>query len=341
MNEYITETNTNFNHTFLFAYYNSTNEHNIVLLWILFSSLILEAVFIAVKLLILIFYFLLYKQGKFIFKECHCSMECDFCFAIEKYCKYLYSIIKRFYKYNFYCYTNKFHGVFSTIVFILFETLIVYNTIKCKPNELAVLISEFTYIIMSFYLPLYYFTRKKIIYLIMLVVIILVTLSQTLLTVLEQKKGDIIYSIIYHMISFIISLVAGIRIIIYDKKSETIKTLLNEKAKELYYQVDISQEKLKEIASTSDIKDYYSDSKSKHYFEMRDRYHYKIFLIIVFIVLCISKGFILFSSFNELFRPLNESDTILEIGLVLDLIGLNSLAWITFTKIEIKTIYIE
>lgn len=341
MNEYITETNTNFNHTFLFAYYNSTNEHNKVLLWILFSSLILESVFIAIKLLILIFYFLLYKQGKFIFKECHCSMECDCCFAIEKYCKYLYSIIKRFYKYNFYCYTNKFHGVFSTIVFILFETLVVYNTIKCKSNELAVLISTVTYIIMSFYLPLYYFTRKKIIYLIMLVVIILVTLSQTLLTVLEQKKGDIIYSIIYHMISLIISLVAGIRIIIYDKKSETIKTLLNEKAKELYYQVDISQEKLKEIASTSDINDYYSDSKSKHYFEMRDRYHYKIILIIVFIVLCISKGFILFSSFNELFHPPNKSDTILEIGLVLDLIGLNVLAWITFTKIEIKTIYIE
>ena len=132
------------------------------------------------------------------------------------------------------------------------------------------------------------------------------------------------------MISFIISFIAYLRVMLYDKKNEAIKTILNEKAKELYYQVDISQEKLKEISSTSDIKDYYSDSKSEHYFEMRDRYHYKLFLIILFIVLCLSKGFILFSS-----------DTILEIGLLIDLLSLNALAWITFTKIEITTIYIE
>ena len=144
------------------------------------------------------------------------------------------------------------------------------------------------------------------------------------------------------MISFIISFIAYIRVMLYDKKNEAIKTILNEKAKKkLYYQVDISQEKLKEISSTSDIKDYYSDSKSEHYFEMRDRYHYKLFLIILFIVLCLSKGFILFSSFNELFKSLSKNDTILEIGLLIDLLSLNALAWITFTKIEITTIYIE
>ena len=343
MNDYIIKTNTNFNHTFLFAYYNSTNEQNEVLRWILIASLIIEAFFISVKFLILLFYFLLYKQGKFICKECHCSIECDCCFAIEKYCKYLYSIIKRFYKYNFYCYTNKFHGVFSTIAFILFETLIVYNTIQSihfkEQNAVAVYISSIIYIIMSVYLPLYYFTRKKIMYLVMLIVIILGILSHSLVSFLNPN--NVVYSIIYHMISFIISFIAYIRVMLYDKKNEAIKTILNAEAKKLYYQVDISQEKLKEISSTSDIKDYYSDSKSEHYFEMRDRYHYKLFLIILFIVLCLSKGFILFSSFNELFKSLNKNDTILEIGLLIDLLSLNALAWITFTKIEITTIYIE
>ena len=192
---------------------------------------------------------------------------------------------------------------------------------------------------MSVYLPLYYFTRKKIMYLVMLIMIILGILSHSLVSFLNPN--NVVYSIIYHMISFIISFIAYLRVMLYDKKNEAIKTILNAEAKKLYYQVDISQEKLKEISSTSDIKDYYSDSKSEHYFEMRDRYHYKLFLIILFIVLCLSKGFILFSSFNELFKSLNKNDTILEIGLLIDLLSLNALAWITFTKIEITTIYIE
>ena len=258
MNDYIIKTNTNFNHTFLFAYYNSTNEQNEVLRWILISSLIIEAFFISVKFLILLFYFLLYKQGKFICKECHCSIECDCCFAIEKYCKYLYSIIKRFYKYNFYCYTNIFHGVFSTIAFILFETLIVYNTIQSihfkEQNAVAVYISSIIYIIMSVYLPLYYFTRKKIMYLVMLIVIILGILSHSLVSFLNPN--NVVYSIIYHMISFIISFIAYIRVMLYDKKNEAIKTILNEKAKEKVEQVrrivkeDIWKEKFAEVHIT-------------------------------------------------------------------------------------------
>lgn len=340
MNEYINEINTCFDHTFLFAYHYTEKSQNTVLLWILISSLIVEVIKLAVKLIILIFYFFLYKQLKFIFKECHFSMECDYCFNIKKYCKYLSSILKRFYKYNFYCYIHKFQGIFSTIVFLLFESLIVYNTITID-NSITIYICSISYIIISFYIPLYYFGRGKHIYLIMSIVIVLMLLSYSLVAFLNTKhKVNNFYSIVYHLVSFIVCFISFIRIMQYDRKNETIRKLLNEKTKELYYQIDISQEKLNEISSTSDIKEYYNDTKNEHSFEMRDKYYYKICLIILFILLCLSKGFILFESFIELFYT-NDKDIILELGLLLDLLSLNALSWLTFTKIEIKTLYIE
>ena len=323
-------------------------KNNTSLNYAFIASASVEGLFFILKLLILNFYFLLYKEFiliiksifKFFYRFC-CFRKNNLQICCRKTCKLgrnTYSYFKRLYTYNFYFYKNIFVEIIINVSFIIHEFLILYASISISLNCKCLFFPLFWSFLFSFVIQIlnsvfYITTNIWISFGTFILLIVPLSLYYT-----QADVNEYIFSLIYHSFLLILNVWSLCKIFKYDNKEDTLKTILKEREKKEGYPLNIELNRTiqNKLYQNNTIKNIYSSFSNNNNYCIKSRYSLKYILIVCFLMMIIAKGIIIvFDIFS-----LNSSEK--QLWLIYPLFGdiclVNFVAWISFTKIEINKI---